>query len=251
MMLSLFVIVIIASLSVSLLYFYVIRSVSSSSFPINNASLMTIGSIDLPYQEPIFYPSFLSTEQCQQIIQFAQQKGLKASETIGYQLDESIRKSQTCWLSPKQYPLVSSLYDCIRQSPFLYELIKPSLSSIYMEELQVVCYGVNGYYKKHYDQCETCDASCYQDFIRFKGPRYITILFYLNDGEEYGEGETEFENMKRNYKGKIGDMLLFFNLDASQRYIHPKSLHQGLPLTHGHKWIANLWIRIPSVLFHK
>ena len=73
----------------------------------------------------------------------------------------------------------------------------------------------------------------------------ITVIAYLNDVEE--GGETGFPELDINVPANKGDVVVFHNtlLNDSATYpkINPKSLHGGMPVIKGEKWMVNLWFR--------
>ena len=77
------------------------------------------------------------------------------------------------------------------------------------------------------------------------GQRMITVIAYLNDVEE--GGETGFPKLDINIPTKIGDVVVFHNtlLDdaATHPKINPRSLHGGMHVIKGEKWMVNLWFR--------
>jgi prolyl 4-hydroxylase len=97
-------------------------------------------------------------------------------------------------------------------------------------------YGIGGEYKPHYD--------CYGDPKNIpngeSGDRLITGIFYLND--DYIGGETEFPLKKIKIKGNQGDLLVWNNLNPD-RTLNKKSLHAGLPIVDGVKYILVIWVR--------
>ena len=72
------------------------------------------------------------------------------------------------------------------------------------------------------------------------GNRLLTVLLYLND-VDYG-GWTQFPHIMANIVPNAGSGILFRNTDAQNRQLR-ESLHAGLPVTNGEKWIACIWIR--------
>lgn len=42
---------------------------------------------------------------------------------------------------------------------------------------------------------------------------------------------------------KKGRLLVFYNCEETSARRHPRSVHAGLPVIQGEKWIANLWFR--------
>ena len=60
-------------------------------------------------------------------------------------------------------------------------------------------------------------------------------------------GETDFPKINVSVKPNKGDVVVFHNtlLNDSATYpkINPKSLHGGMPVIMGEKWMVNLWFR--------
>jgi prolyl 4-hydroxylase len=75
--------------------------------------------------------------------------------------------------------------------------------------------------------------------------RFATVLVYLND--DYSGGGTFFP--KRNYTvtPKQGKVIMFYNLSPTNRNVLESSLHGGLPVTEGKKYICNFWIRLKPI----
>ena len=135
-------------------------------------------------------------------------------------LNDSIRKSETAWLSPEE-PIVKSIMEqCISETD------RPLINC---EKLQVLKYKPGGFYKPHQDAFEDDENM-----------RMHTCIIALNDG--YEGGETEFPNLGKKYKLDKGDMLLF-DTTNDWGWMTSKALHGGNPVTSGEKWICNLWIR--------
>jgi prolyl 4-hydroxylase len=103
------------------------------------------------------------------------------------------------------------------------------------ELTNVLMYRPGEEYRPHYDffpeSVARADAS---------GQRVRTVLVYLN--YDYGGGETHFVSAGRKIKGGIGDGLLFHNCDAAGAP-DKSSLHAGLPVTSGQKWLLSKWYR--------
>lgn len=72
------------------------------------------------------------------------------------------------------------------------------------------------------------------------GNRRRTICVYLNEPE--AGGETEFPVAGLTVKPRAGRAVVFDNLHADGRP-DTDSLHAGLPVQRGEKWLATLWIR--------
>jgi prolyl 4-hydroxylase len=97
------------------------------------------------------------------------------------------------------------------------------------EPLQLLRYRPGGEYKPHMDALPA-----------EPNQRILTALVYLSDG--YRGGETSFPNARLSYRGRVGDALIFLNV-RSDGSADPLTLHAGLPVTNGTKYIASRWIR--------
>ena len=106
------------------------------------------------------------------------------------------------------------------------------------EFLSLLRYWPGQEYQPHHDYLAH-DAADYSKVAKC-GQRCATLLTYLNEG--YEGGETAFPALDIEFKGQTGDSLYFSNADARGKPI-PDSLHAGLPILAGEKWLATLWIR--------
>lgn len=106
------------------------------------------------------------------------------------------------------------------------------------EPTNVLNYQRGEEYKSHFDFITASDANAVE--LRHAGQRIATALIYLNDG--YDGGETEFPNLNWKFKGKPGDALVFWNVSEAGEP-ERNSLHAGLPVTRGEKWLYSKWMR--------
>jgi prolyl 4-hydroxylase len=97
------------------------------------------------------------------------------------------------------------------------------------EPLQLLRYRPGGEYKAHMDALPA-----------EPNQRVLTVLVYLSD--DYEGGETSFPPIGLSFRGRTGDALLFQNAGADGRP-DPLSLHAGLPVARGTKYLASRWIR--------
>ena len=72
------------------------------------------------------------------------------------------------------------------------------------------------------------------------GQRAITLLCYLSEVE--AGGQTIFPKPNRIVTPAAGRAVAFWNLDDDGRP-DPDTLHAGLPVQTGEKWLATLWLR--------
>lgn len=97
------------------------------------------------------------------------------------------------------------------------------------EPLQLLRYRPGGEYKPHMDALPA-----------EPNQRILTLLVYLSD--DYEGGDTAFPRTGLSFRGRLGDALLFRNAGPDGR-ADPLSLHAGLPVTRGTKYLASRWIR--------
>lgn len=194
-----------------------------------NNYILEYAKIGDPYINPFIIKNILNKEECLKLIEFSKIR-LIDSEIIGGKFT-TVRNSQQCWIN-KNNKLVKSLFEKMSK--------KFNIPFDNAEDLQVVKYLPNQFYKEHHDSC--CDNNTYcNDFLKRGGQRILTILIYLNDNFE--NGYTFFKNLNLKLKPQIGDAIIFYPLSKNSNKCHPLALHEGLPVTKGEKWIANLWFR--------
>jgi prolyl 4-hydroxylase len=183
--------------------------------------------LNYEYIEPKVYESLVTQQEADYILQTAS-NSFQTSTTVGG-LDKNIRDSQTTWIS-KSDPIVKSIIHKLSHK-FLFDVNNA-------EDLQIVKYLPNGFYKEHHDSCCDETAIC-RDFIKKSGQRILTILIYLND--DFEEGATSFPNLNLKLKPSIYSGIVFYPLYENR--CHPKALHTGTPVKSGVKYVCNVWVR--------
>jgi hypothetical protein len=109
----------------------------------------------------------------------------------------------------------------------------------FAEPSVVLRYMPGEYYKWHYDHIYPHNSAIEQQITQF-GQRVKTAIFYLND--DYDGGNTEFKKPKISVKPEAGKVLVFNNVDKdNDRLI--ESIHRGVEVSRGEKWIITLWFR--------
>ena len=106
------------------------------------------------------------------------------------------------------------------------------------EDSVLLHYDVGEEFSPHYDFFDPSVAGHAPELQA--GQRVLTFLTYLNEGFE--GSETGFPEIDRRYKGAKGEGLFFWNaaLDGTP---DPRTLHAGLPVATGEKWLLSQWIR--------
>jgi hypothetical protein len=105
---------------------------------------------------------------------------------------------------------------------------------------QVLHYAVGQSFEPHVDFFDPAIPAQARN-IASSGQRAATALVYLNE-EGLEGGETDFPLLPLRYRGRRGDALVFFNLDAAGQPDR-RTVHAGLPPTRGEKWLLSQWIR--------
>jgi prolyl 4-hydroxylase len=106
------------------------------------------------------------------------------------------------------------------------------------EAVQVARYGPGGKYDAHYDGDDCGPGAgrpCPAD------QRLATLLMYLSEPES--GGATRFPLLDVEVAPEKGKALFFWVADPATRELFEKTLHGGMPVGRGTKWIANQWAR--------
>ncbi|HEV7164863.1 MAG TPA: 2OG-Fe(II) oxygenase [Gammaproteobacteria bacterium] len=109
--------------------------------------------------------------------------------------------------------------------------------SEHAEPLGVLRYGPGQEYRPHYD---------YYNDDQHEAQRTTTVFIYLNQVEE--GGGTEFPRLGIRVEPERGKAVKFLNCDADGKP-NPETLHAGLPVIRGEKWLATLWFWDRSFLW--
>lgn len=171
------------------------------------------------------YPGLLAARECAYLTAMAEphlQPSFVTNPQTGARMPHPIRTSMGMSFGPTQEDLV------IRR---INERIAHASGTTVEcgEPLHMLRYASGQEYKPHTDSIQG-EAN----------QREWTVLVYLNEG--YEGGATRFPRLDLEVKGAAGDALIFCNVTADGRP-DPASLHAGLPVTGGGKWLATRWIR--------
>lgn len=107
------------------------------------------------------------------------------------------------------------------------------------EGLQILHYHPGGEYKAHFDYFPYDQAGSKQHLAN-GGQRVSTLILYLSDVEQ--GGETTFPDINVTVVPNKGGAL-FFEYCNSKNQVDPLTLHAGMPVIKGEKWIATKWMR--------
>ena len=147
--------------------------------------------------------------------------------TTGQSRPDEYRTSLTAILGPVDFDLVIGLIN--RRLSALVGI--PETQG---EFLSILYYAEGQQYKPHFDWLGDGDE------LERSGQRIATALCYLN--EDFDGGETRFLSPNIDFKGSVGDVLVFQNV-TSDGQPDMQSQHEGAVVTSGAKWLASKWFR--------
>ncbi|MFM7432878.1 MAG: 2OG-Fe(II) oxygenase [Gammaproteobacteria bacterium] len=106
------------------------------------------------------------------------------------------------------------------------------------EALQILRYAVGQQYKPHYDYVDPSQPGA-APFLARGGQRVGSLVMYLNTPK--AGGATNFPDIGLEIAAVKGNAV-FFSYDRP----HPstKTLHGGMPVRAGEKWVATKWLRV-------
>lgn len=173
------------------------------------------------------YNGVIDKAFCKSIIEKAKPKMIKA-EVAGD--DSDARVATNCWLYENELPGLQQLKEGIAKIT--------SLPVENQEPGSVVRYDVGGKYDLHYDYFDP-ELPASADELKKGGNRVWSFLIYLN--EDFEGGQTDFPAYHLSVEPAVGKGVLWRStLDGE---LLESSLHAGLPITRGTKWIYITWIR--------
>lgn len=179
-------------------------------------------------------PQFLTEHECDALIQLAKKKGMTDSTVYSGSTDlinEDVRKSEQVWLYDHDDTLIANI------SKRVSRLTRMPVS--HQEAMQLLHYEQGGKYTYHYDACKGTEVEC-ERMNQKGGHRLLTVIVYLNDGMD--GGTTHFKNINVSVVPEIGKCVVFTNVHPVTQQIYEQSLHAGMPVEKGEKWMLNKWI---------
>jgi|TARA_X000000950_G_scaffold249247_1_gene308965 prolyl 4-hydroxylase len=106
----------------------------------------------------------------------------------------------------------------------------------YIEAGDIYRYDTGQYFGLHHDFPYTPEDIAY---YAKGGDRKATAIFWLNDG--YDGGECKFPELGVCVTPEKGGMM-YFEYDYEDEKINKMTIHEGMPITKGAKWIAAFFI---------
>jgi len=171
------------------------------------------------------HPSALDPYLCDHLINVAAPQlapsGVVHPDT-GQNLRSELRTSYSMYFQANMYDAVAA--ETVRRMAGI-----AGLPVERAEPLGVLRYGIGQEYRPHFD--------FYED-SQHPGQRVRTVFVYLNDVE--AGGGTEFPRLGVTVEPERAKAVKFLNCDAEGKP-NPETLHAGLPVVRGEKWLATVW----------
>jgi len=172
---------------------------------------------------------FLSAELCEELIALID-AGRRPSTIADDNGDSYFRTSETCDLSASE-PAVQRL------EAMLLEL--NGIDPAHGEPVQGQRYAVGQEFKAHTDYFAP-DGLDFHKFCSVAGQRTWTFMIYLN--EVVAGGATRFKMVGKTFQPEAGKLLCWNNRrpDGS---VNPNTLHHGMKVRKGVKYVITKWYR--------
>lgn len=175
---------------------------------------------------------FLAENECEEVVRLARPR-LQRSEIINTREGGSIvsytRSSRGMFFDPGENSLISRIESRVAHfAGWPVECLDP---------MQVLHYEVGDTFESHHDFFDV-DAPATPAMLEYGGQRLATILMYLNTPDS--GGMTSFPDVEFEVMAHRGSAVFF-----SYPTPHPdtQTLHSGVPVVQGEKWIATIWMR--------
>jgi prolyl 4-hydroxylase len=172
---------------------------------------------------------FVTSDLCQALIALIDSQR-RPSTVSDYNGDAAFRTSETCDLEPS-IPIVAELERLI--IGFI------GLDPAHGEPIQGQRYAVGQEFKAHTDYFEPGGVD-FHTFTSVAGNRTWTAMIYLN--EPVAGGATRFKTIDKIVQPETGKLLCWNNLrpDGSP---NPSTIHQGMKVRAGTKYVITKWFR--------
>lgn len=187
--------------------------------------------VTLSVEAPILrvLEDILTAQECAELIELAQPRLQRALtvDTDGRQQIDHRRTSEGMFFTLNELPLVT------RIEQRLAALLGVPMN--HGEGLQILHYLPGQEYEPHYDWFDP-EQPGYGTVTAIGGQRIASVVMYLNTPEQ--GGGTAFPEIGLTVTARRGSAV-YFAYEGGDR----TSLHAGLPVIRGEKWIATKWLR--------
>lgn len=172
---------------------------------------------------------FLTPVECAGLIERID-AGRRPSTIADANGDPYFRTSETCDLDSGD-PLVVALDAKLAWIS--------GIDAAYGEPIQGQRYEAGQEFKPHTDFFDP-DGADYERYCTVSGQRSWTFMIYLNDVS--AGGGTRFPEINRSFQPELGALLAWNNRTAAG-VGNPATLHHGMPVRKGTKYVVTRWYR--------
>ena len=180
------------------------------------------------------YENFFNDDDCKKIINLS--KGKLKQACVGTGTKNVIRTGRNCHINKEKDEFTRNIINKIAKAI--------GVSANNSTNLQIINYVKNQTYAYHYDAFPKDKNGQLVDFEDNIFQRNFSIICYLNNVKK--GGETYFPKIDLCIKPELGKMLVFSNTLENTNDRHPNSIHAGLPVYEGEKWILVCWFSLKS-----
>ncbi len=173
--------------------------------------------------------NFLTPDQCTALIAIIDANRIP-SPVVSDDPVPAYRTSETCYLYATE-PAVAAVEAALDRLT--------GIDPVYGELLQGQRYGVGQQFKPHHDFFHT-DQKYWEAQVGMGGQRTWTAMAFLN--EPAAGGRTSFPTANIKVTPRIGNLLVWNNMDELGMP-NPATLHEGMPVEDGVKYILTKWYR--------
>lgn len=188
-----------------------------------------IFKVPAPGLEIFVLRDFLDDAECRALMALID-AGKEPSRLLAHSDDPEFRTSESCNLDPR-HPVVRAIERKIAG----VMAVDPGCG----ETIQGQRYAVGQQFKPHHDFFFASEPY-WPDQEKSGGQRTWTAMMFLNAVEE--GGQTLFPQVKVRIAPRKGNLLIWNNLDEAGAP-NMKSLHQGMPVLAGVKYVITKWYR--------
>ncbi len=193
-------------------------------------------NISARLKEPtiIVFENILSLEECDKLIELSQGKMQQSKVVDEITGQETLHTERTSF----------GTYFNLAENEFIARLDRRIAEVMHVpmengEGIQILNYLPGGEYKPHFDYFPYEQPGSHKHLAN-GGQRVSTLVMYLNEVEQ--GGETSFPKLGFDVVPKKG-RAVYFEYCNSRGEVDPLTLHAGLPVVKGEKWIATKWVR--------
>jgi len=176
------------------------------------------------------FANLLTAEECDEIVRMAEPRVERSTAVDPKTGERNIHASRTSTgmaFARNEHPLISRIEQRIER---LF-----NHPNSHTEGLHILNYAPGAEYRPHYDYFNPADPGS-KTHTAIGGNRIATLIIYLSDVEQ--GGSTIFPTQNLHVHPCRGHAVFFSYSDLT-----PLSLHGGLPVIQGSKWIATKWFR--------